>query len=93
VQQTNLTNTLSITNTTFDIVYNVNIYACYNEKGCGNNFASNFEYLENPNIWQQVLILTNQVLEINTHVDIIETSAGKGLEVQRETFMSFKVKQ
>jgi hypothetical protein len=58
VQQTNLTMPM---NSTFNLVYNVDIWACYEEDGCGDRFASSNAYSDNGNIWQQMLRLDSQV--------------------------------
>jgi hypothetical protein len=82
VQQTNLTDLLPTMNSTFNIVYNVDIWACYEEGGCGNRFAVNDAYSDNGNIWQQMLTLDSQVIEVNLERDLVTMSDLPALNLQ-----------
>ena len=42
-----------------DVTYNLNLWACYDEQGCGHNFASSLSSLA-AGAWHSVLALSNQ---------------------------------
>eukprot|EP01034_Spumella_vulgaris_P028050 gene28050-34847_t len=77
-------------NSTFNIEYNVNIWACYDEGGCGNNFASNDAYSDNPDLWQQMLTLSNQVIEVSPDRDVydVDNSPTLNLQLVSNTFQN-----
>lgn len=80
-EQLNATVKLQSGNTTFDIVYNLNLWACYTSGGCGDQFATFSEYNSNPNIWQQVMKLSEKTVLVDQKKDTTSTDYGKGLSL------------
>lgn len=77
VQQNNLTAILNnATIDTFDLKYDINLWACYNYDGCGANYADDNDYTSNPNIWQRVLNLNNQVIHVVLSEDVLSSAAN-----------------
>jgi hypothetical protein len=73
VQQYNLTALVSSpsTNNSFSVVFNLKIWACYEGEGCGNEFKSGDSYTNDPSIWQKVVFLDNQQLDIDLNSDLL----------------------
>lgn len=84
VQQTNLTSLLSNSSvsTTFDIKYDLQVWTCYNENGCGSNFEQGSAYTEDANVWQPVLSLSPETASVDLSTDITSYKDGKKLEIQ-----------
>lgn len=78
VQQTNVTYLFSNSNisSSFDIDYNVNLWACYDAGGCGKSFKNDDTYTDNPNVWQKVLFLDNQKIKVNQNSDYSSENGG-----------------
>ena len=78
VQHDNITELVKTMNNTYTISYDVKLWACYSQYGCGRSFQLNNDYTNDPNVWQQVLILDNQHLDVNVARDNVDNSDGKG---------------
>lgn len=77
VKQTNLTHFFPANvNHTFTIKYNVKVWACYENDGCGNNFQNNDQYTDNPSIWQKVLFLSSETINIDLNSDVSQANEG-----------------
>lgn len=87
VQQTNLTSLLanSSVSTNFDIKYDLQVWTCYNENGCGNNFEQGSSYTEDANVWQPVLSLSPETASVDLSTDVTSSKDGKKLEIQLVT--------
>lgn len=70
VEQTNVTSIFSNITDPFDIMYNIDLWACYNKDGCGSQFASNSYYTNDPDTWQHVYTQNEQRLHIDVAVDV-----------------------
>jgi hypothetical protein len=84
VKRTNTT-AANITNSIFSIDYNVHLWTCYNENGCGNSFVETETYISNGNVWQQVLSLASETIDV-TAADI--TSNSLSLQLITNTFQN-----
>jgi hypothetical protein len=71
VQQNNLTIAIpaNASGSSFTVEYNVKLWACYEENGCGSSFKNDDTYTNDPSVWQKVLFLDDQNLEINLNTD------------------------
>lgn len=89
VQQINVTSLLVNASSTFDVVYNVSLWACYEADGCGQNFQTSDTYTTDGSIWQKVLALGSQTITVEKDRDV--TSANDGtleLELIQNTFQN-----
>ena len=86
VQQTNVTAMLSNATDHFAITYNLDLWTCYNENGCGDTFASNDYYTNDPNTWQHVYVATEERLEVDVSTDV--NSKGEVDEVTKSLIPS-----
>ena len=74
-----------------EIKYNVILWACYNLDGCDTNFQNNYEYTNNPNIYQKVLKNFDQSYQLFFGNDIIknnEYSYHVSMEIFPTTFQN-----
>lgn len=83
VQQTNLTSILS-NNTASDLIfrYNVEVWTCYNQYGCGDNFNYDGGYSTDGNAWQQVLVLTDEEIDVHLSTSVQYDDEGARLSIQ-----------
>jgi hypothetical protein len=81
VHQTNVSSLLVGANNTFSIQYNVTLWACYNEHGCGDNFQYDGAYTTDADVWQRVLELEDSSVDIDLSRDLISSEEGT-LEVE-----------
>jgi hypothetical protein len=73
VKQYNLSSIVNspTTNNSFSVIFNLKIWACYEGEGCGNAFKSDDSYTSDPSVWQKVVFLDNQQLDIDLNKDLL----------------------
>lgn len=79
VEQYNVSSITSNITDPFDILFNVDMWACYNEDGCGRDFASDSYYTSDPNTWQHVYTKVDQRLRVDVDVDVVKESGVEEL--------------
>lgn len=87
VQQNNLTTIIENIDTDppkqVTVIYDLMIWACYNEDGCGNHYESNNDYTTNPNVWQKVVTLNQENAFVNFQ-DYLDYSTSNGYSISYE---------
>lgn len=66
VQQVNISSLVSNrTSNTFTFGYNLQVWTCYNEEGCGDSFDFSSTYTQDGNTWQKVLVLEDETINVD----------------------------
>eukprot|EP01031_Cornospumella_fuschlensis_P035104 gene35104-42518_t len=76
VKQINVTSLLQNATNSFSIEYNAELWACYDENGCGNNFQYSETYTTDKHIWQKVLSLTSESVNVDLDRDLKNDDDG-----------------
>lgn len=80
VEQQNITSLLSNATSEFDVVYNIDLWACYQGEGCGDKFAQDTHYTNDLSVWQRVYTEDSRTL----HVDVSENTKKEGSTTSME---------
>jgi hypothetical protein len=70
VEQKNVSSQIANTTDVFDLKYNIDLWACYNQEGCGTRFASDDYYTDDADTWQHVYFKNEQDMRIDVEVDV-----------------------
>jgi len=81
VFQSNITSILSNATSEFDVTYNIKLWACYNEGGCGDQFAPDTYYTNDFSVWQHVYTEFSRTLHVDVSADTKKDGAVTNIEV------------
>lgn len=77
VQQVNVSSLVANrTSNSFTFSYNLQVWTCYNEDGCGDSFDYSNSYTQDGNIWQKVLTLDDETIDVDLNTALVSDGAG-----------------
>jgi len=81
VSQRNVSGLLSNATSQFPLSVHIEVWACYNQYGCGTHFSSNDHYTSDPGVWQHMYTESKQLL-VDQELDETGTGTDEQLSIQ-----------
>jgi hypothetical protein len=77
VQQVNMSSLVANrTSNDFTFSYNLQVWTCYNEGGCGESFDNSGTYTQDGNVWQKVLDLQGETIQVDLSTAMVSDGEG-----------------